>query len=652
MRVMRLTRNHVRYGATAVCAGCTTTRQFWKTGTSEHVNKDSVAASEFGEGKGSTKQAVPQKALKEEAKAGTGVIGSLVSGSLWKTYAEKAPTVTEPPKSDDLGKTPSDSSGANIVSSILSGKLWKASATDDLSKSEPKVLSNEKTAVASDKWFTDMEYYISKIPTQLLDNRMKESLQDFAKLGEGVYRKVGRKPEHPLFLNIALLRLYAKETHRDSSFLEASQNKAELAELSDEFAAEIVHYFQFAEEVYEADVTVVRQDIVLNQLEENEALHIPRHIVFLDHLTKSIVVAIRGTSSLHDVITDLYIEAAPFLDTSRQVYAHKGIAESAQAMLPSITTTINKIRNERRYANYNVVTTGHSLGAGSAALLAILLSTESKIAVECFAFAPPPIISKPDVHESRFPFEFMNSNASCTIHSFVHDRDFISRCSHKELLNMLSALTAIDALPWSDYERSSVVFRNKLSDEEKQQIRSVLEHERRPIVDGNDVALYVPGDIMLLRPVVSTEVISAQPLPPAPSTETAVSGASDASGYGDTGNSDNGGAYSLGGAWQRVMETVSAQGSGVMASSVTDTTPSVTEISEGQVANPVGAKTTKNDTEKESERQKEKLRLERLQYEVFAVHCSMACCIMVIPWSPTTLSLRTDVHCCACSSSQ
>mmetsp|Transcript_61457 Transcript_61457/g.107975 ORF Transcript_61457/g.107975 Transcript_61457/m.107975 type:complete len:650 (-) Transcript_61457:137-2086(-) len=612
VQAMRLTRNHARYGATVVCAGCTTTRQFWKTGKSEGDNNENTAGSEPGEGKGSTKQPPPQKS-KESTKAASGVIGSLVSGSLWKTYAEKAPIAPEPSKSDDLGKTPKDSSGANIVSSILSGKLWKASPTDDLSKAEPKVVANEKAAVASDKWFTDMEYYISKIPTQLLDNRMKESLQDFAKLGEGVYRKVDRKPEHPLFLNIALLRLYAKETHSDSSFLENSQNKADLAELSDEFAAEIVHYFRFAEEVYEADVTVVRQDIVLNQLEENEALHIPRHIVFLDHLTKSIVVAIRGTSSLHDVITDLYIEASPFLDASRQVYAHKGIAESAQAMLPSITTTINKIRNERRYADYYVVTTGHSLGAGSAALLAILLSTESKIAVECFAFAPPPIISKPDVHESRFPFDFMNSNASCVIHSFVHDRDFISRCSHKELLNMLSALTAIDALPWTDYERSSAVFRNKLTDEEKQQIRSVLEHERRPIVDGNDVALYVPGDIMLLRPVVSKEVISAQSLPPAPkTTEVAASDASAAS-------TDSSGGYSLGGAWQRVKQTVSAQGSGVMSSSVTDTTPSAKEISAGQATESSAPRAAKNDTEKESERQREKLRLERLQYEVIAV---------------------------------
>ena len=185
---------------------------------------------------------------------------------------------------------------------------------------------------------------------------------------------------------------------------------------------------------------------------------------------------------------------------------------------------------------------------------------------------------------------------------------------------MLSALTAIDALPWTDYERSSAVFRNKLTDEEKQQIRSVLEHERRPIVDGNDVALYVPGDIMLLRPVVSKEVTSAQPLPPAPeSTEAARSSGSAASGASTSNNTDSGGGYSLGGAWQRVKQTVSAQGSSVMSSSVTDTTPSATEINAGQATELGAPKAAKNDTEKESERQKEKLRLERLQYEVIAV---------------------------------
>jgi putative lipase involved disintegration of autophagic bodies len=37
--------------------------------------------------------------------------------------------------------------------------------------------------------------------------------------------------------------------------------------------------------------------------------------------------------------------------------------------------------------------TGHSLGAGTAALLSIILHDEYNIPIQCFAFAPPGIVS-------------------------------------------------------------------------------------------------------------------------------------------------------------------------------------------------------------------------------------------------------------------
>lgn len=46
---------------------------------------------------------------------------------------------------------------------------------------------------------------------------------------------------------------------------------------------------------------------------DNTHLTVPRYMVFLDHLTKQVVVAVRGTASLSDVITDLYAETTPFL---------------------------------------------------------------------------------------------------------------------------------------------------------------------------------------------------------------------------------------------------------------------------------------------------------------------------------------------------
>lgn len=435
---------------------------------------------------------------------GAPILGAsaLATRQLWKFPSRSEPKEPPPPVEQPASKSNTKGQGAaSFIGSVISKKIWPGASE----KAEPV---SDKVPVADKKSPYDLDFVLSKIPDKILDSKMKESLQDLAKLGEGIYSRIGKQPDHPIVLNIALLRMYALQSHVS----ERAAQEEELDELTDEFRSEIVHYFKYASEVYEKDPSIPRQDILLNQLEDDKSLNIPRHVVFVDHLTKSIVIAIRGTKSISDLVTDLYIEASPFMDASRDVFAHRGIAESAEALLPTVTTAIRDIQQQdrRKYKNYRVVTTGHSLGAGSAALLAILLSTESKIPVTAFAFAPPPIISQANVNEPRFPFKFLNSDAPCEIHSFVNDRDFITRCSHRELLHMLSGLVAIDALPWTDFERSSVIFRNKLSDSEMKTISDALAAGRQKYDDDNDTALYVPGNIYVLRPIPTIEEVAVK----------------------------------------------------------------------------------------------------------------------------------------------
>lgn len=432
---------------------------------------------------------------------------------LWKFPSRSEPDVpAQTPKKKEQKKEQSESDTATPLSSTITKQIWPFFFSEkEVEKESVKPEVPVDFAVGKKSPLYDLDFVLSKIPAKILDNQMKESLQDLAKLAEGIYDRIDKQPDHPIVLNIALLRMYALQSH----LAERAAQEEELDELDDEFRVEALHYFKYASEVYEEDPSIPRQDIVLNQLEDDKSLKIPRHVVFLDHLTKSIVVAIRGTKSISDIVTDLYIEASPFLDESREVFAHRGIAESAEALLPTVTAAIREIkqRDGKKFKNYRVVTTGHSLGAGSAALLAILLSTESKIPVSSFAYAPPPIISEPTVHEPRYPLKFFNSDAPCDIHSFVNDRDFITRCSHRELLHSLSGLEAIDSLPWTDFERSSIVYRNKLSDEEMKSIKDALEMSRGSFDDFRDPALYVPGKIYLLRPIPTVEGMAVKAVP-------------------------------------------------------------------------------------------------------------------------------------------
>jgi len=164
-----------------------------------------------------------------------------------------------------------------------------------------------------------------------------------------------------------------------------------------------------------------------------------------------------------------------------------------------------------KYKDYRVVVTGHSLGAGTASLLVMLLSTQSNITATAFAYAPPPVVSSTQYlspltskkwhMSSKFPFVKRATTASYQIHSFVHNNDIISRSSHTQILSLVSGLVAVDKLPWGILDRMGILFRNTLSDEEKEIIHQALLH-RTHFIEGNDHELYIPGEIYLLKPFV------------------------------------------------------------------------------------------------------------------------------------------------------
>ncbi len=110
----------------------------------------------------------------------------------------------------------------------------------------------------------------------------------------------------------------------------------------------------------------------------------------VDHQTSSIVVAIRGTLSGHDALTDLAAMTDPISVEGLPVgwTAHRGMLQSASFVLRQLQSRETLKCALAQYPNYHLVITGHSLGAGAAVLLSILLKP-SYPRVRCFAFSPP-----------------------------------------------------------------------------------------------------------------------------------------------------------------------------------------------------------------------------------------------------------------------
>nr|XP_046207950.1 diacylglycerol lipase-beta-like isoform X1 [Oncorhynchus gorbuscha] len=121
----------------------------------------------------------------------------------------------------------------------------------------------------------------------------------------------------------------------------------------------------------------------------NQIYEIP-FFVALDHKRAAVLVAIRGTLSLRDLLTDLSAdcENLPVEGVSGACYAHKGMSQAASYICKKLLN--DGILNQAFTIapEYKLVITGHSLGGGTASLLAILLRS-SFPTLQCYAFSPP-----------------------------------------------------------------------------------------------------------------------------------------------------------------------------------------------------------------------------------------------------------------------
>jgi Lipase (class 3) len=145
------------------------------------------------------------------------------------------------------------------------------------------------------------------------------------------------------------------------------------------------------------------------------------HFVALVHSKKVVVVAIRGTFHARDALTDLCAEYSPFLGG----HAHAGIAEAATNKSEEILPVV--LRALETHPDYRVVVTGHSLGAGTASLLAMLWKDAMNFPIECHAFACPPVLC---VEMASLP------ETRAVINSYVANDDIIPRLSFGSMTDL------------------------------------------------------------------------------------------------------------------------------------------------------------------------------------------------------------------------
>jgi sn1-specific diacylglycerol lipase len=150
------------------------------------------------------------------------------------------------------------------------------------------------------------------------------------------------------------------------------------------------------------------------------------YCVLVDPEFAAIVVVVRGTFALEDAVTDLTLSPVSLEEAGAQYgfdgaseYAHAGMFASAEWVSRDLKRTgaLESLLGPRgSHPNYRLYITGHSLGAGVAAILALLLHSEFPT-LKCLAFEPPGCVLSTGISMQDY------------ILSFVHGDDIIPRLS-------------------------------------------------------------------------------------------------------------------------------------------------------------------------------------------------------------------------------
>ncbi|GCC33034.1 hypothetical protein chiPu_0011500 [Chiloscyllium punctatum] len=135
--------------------------------------------------------------------------------------------------------------------------------------------------------------------------------------------------------------------------------------------------------------------------------------VAVDHMKKKVVISIRGTLSPKDALTDLTgdAERLPVEGHHGTWLGHKGMVLSAeyikkkleQEMILSQAFGRDLVKGTK---HYGLIVVGHSLGAGTAAILSFLLRPQYPT-LHCYAYSPPGGLLSSDAME--YSKEFVTS---------------------------------------------------------------------------------------------------------------------------------------------------------------------------------------------------------------------------------------------------
>ncbi|CAM6089926.1 unnamed protein product [Calypogeia fissa] len=203
---------------------------------------------------------------------------------------------------------------------------------------------------------------------------------------------------------------------------------------------EMAHWIKWAKAAYKEKMQSCAKELQIEEscivkLLATSAVGKPAFFIGLNHPKKAVVLSIRGTFSATDVLTDLKPHSERFGDG----YAHSGMLGSARWIRDCVADVLKDLMSKN---GYRLVLTGHSLGAGTAALLTMLLRETNEKGltvlgakpnlVTCWGFCCPPCVDKKLAEEMFF------------VRCVVHQDDIVPRISPAALEDLRTEILQTD----------------------------------------------------------------------------------------------------------------------------------------------------------------------------------------------------------------
>lgn len=233
--------------------------------------------------------------------------------------------------------------------------------------------------------------------------------------------------------------------------------------------------------------------VVVMNLAHGEDVGTLRHYAIVDHARKALVLAVRGTYSWSSTMAN----CAGFTTEFCNIEVHAGMVRLARGVWdasgPAIVHRFNDLPTD-----YEFVITGHSLGAGVAGLINLLVHHEEaelrdSRSIRCFLYGGPPTISRLSLgtDEEAGGGDLIAKAVACTS-CVVFKRDIVPFISVHAIRRLLSMARVVDNLnvplwkkPLLDHE--IIQPSNELVESFQQRIGVDL-----PAISGAP-ALYIPA---------------------------------------------------------------------------------------------------------------------------------------------------------------